>query len=74
MRFEVEVGSFTTRFVKRRMTVHANNEENAKEKAVEMYIMREYSLASSVDCGSPQVDACTLIRRGQRVENGGEKG
>jgi len=56
MKYKVGVGSFVTRMVSRNIIIHAQNEEEAKDKAIKEYIKRELELACSSDPGSPQVD------------------
>lgn len=61
MRYKVEVGSFCTRYVKRTVTIHANSETEASEKAINKFIDKEMQLVSSVDPGTPQVDCIELV-------------
>lgn len=56
MKFTVEAGAFVTKFVKRKMTIHAKNENEAAEKADEKY--RDAVLRGDVvDVGSVTIDA-----------------
>lgn len=54
-KYRVEVGAFSTRFIKRCLTVYAKNEEDARKKAIDLYWEKE-SEAGSVDPGEPQID------------------
>lgn len=55
-KYKVEVGSFCTRLVQRKIIVSAKNEEEAVTKAIDKYRDMEAEIASSVDCGEPRVD------------------
>lgn len=55
-KYKVEVGSFCTRLVQRKIIVFAKNEEEAATKAIDKYRGMEAEIASSVDCGEPRVD------------------
>lgn len=55
-KYKVEVGSFCTRLVQRKITVSAKNEEEAAAKAIDKYRDMEAEIVSSVDCGEPRVD------------------
>lgn len=61
MKYKVEVGSFCTRYVKRTITVHADNETEASEKAVNKFIDTEMQLVNYSDFGSPQADSVEEI-------------
>lgn len=61
MKYYVEVGSFCTRLVERKITVNAESEDEAVEKAIEKYMDMEYKIKSSVDYGEPRVDAIYVI-------------
>ncbi|QUH21815.1 hypothetical protein [Alkaliphilus sp. B6464] len=61
MKYKVEVGSFCTRFIKRTITVHADNETEATEKAINKYIDAEMQLMNYSDFGTPQVDSVEEI-------------
>ena len=60
-KYKVEVGSFCTRLVQRKITVSAKSEEEAAAKAIDKYKMLEADVAASVDCGEPQVDFIDAI-------------
>lgn len=60
-RYRVEVGSFVTRLVTRNITVVAENEYEAKQKAIRKYQQLEEELSNSVDSGSPQVDRISRV-------------
>lgn len=55
-KYKVEVGSFCTRLVQRKITVNAKNEDEAAMKAIDKYKDMEADIASSVDFGEPRVD------------------
>lgn len=55
-KYKVEVGSFCTRLVQRKITVNAKNEDETVLKAIDKYKDLEADIASSVDCGEPRVD------------------
>lgn len=55
-KYKVEVGSFCTRLVQRKIIVSAKNEEEAATKAIDKYRDMEAEIASFVDCGEPRVD------------------
>jgi hypothetical protein len=56
MKYKVELGSFCTRLVTRKIIIHAENETEATEKAIDKYMKMEQSIPSSVDFGEPRVD------------------
>lgn len=56
MKYKVEVGSFCTRLVQRKLTVNAKNEEEAKEKAIRLFEKMEAEILSSIDSGEPRID------------------
>jgi len=60
-KYRVEVGSFVTRFVQRKITVHADNEKEAGDKALEKFLETEAMLVNSNDPGEPQVDGIELM-------------
>lgn len=55
-KYKVEVDSFCTRLVQRKIVVSAKNEEEAAAKAIDKYKDLEAELVASVDCGEPRVD------------------
>lgn len=55
-KYKVEVGSFCTRLVQRKIIVNAKNEDEAAMKAIDKYKDMEADIASSVDFGEPRVD------------------
>lgn len=55
-KYKVEVGSFCTRLVQRKIIVSAKSEDEAAMKAIDKYKDLEADIASSVDCGEPRVD------------------
>ena len=57
MKYKCDVGSFCTRFVSRQLTIYANTEEEAKEKAIDRFVEVEYKRGDASDAGSPQVDS-----------------
>lgn len=59
-KYKVEVGAFSTRFIQRRLTVWAKNEEEAREKAINMFWRKELK-AGSIEPGEPQVDEIVKI-------------
>jgi hypothetical protein len=61
MKYKVEVGSFVTRLVSRKLIIHASNEEEAKQKAIDKYIEEESKVISSNDAGEPRVDFIDVI-------------
>lgn len=62
MKYCVDVGSFCTRMVTRKIIVNAISEEEAKQKAIEKFISIEMKLPSSNDPGDPQVDFIEVIK------------
>lgn len=54
-KYRAEVGSFSTRFIQRNLTVYAKNEADARRKAIDLYWEKELE-AGSVDPGEPHVD------------------
>jgi hypothetical protein len=56
VKYKIELGSFCTRMVTRKIVVHAENEAEASEKAIDKYIKMEQKVFSSVDFGEPHVD------------------
>lgn len=60
-KYRVVIGSFVTRFTQRKIIVHAENEKNAKDKALEKFLEMEAMLPSSNDPGEPQVDDIELM-------------
>lgn len=60
-KYRVEVGSFVTRFVQRKITVHAGSENDARDKALEKFLEIEAMLPNSNDPGEPQVDDIELL-------------
>ena len=56
MKYKVELGSFCTRIVSRKIIVYAENETEASEMAIDKYIKIEQKVPSSVDFGEPHVD------------------
>ena len=62
MKYRVEIGSFCTRLVTRKITVSAENEAEASEKAIYKFIDMEMKVSSSVDHGCPHVDFVDIIR------------
>lgn len=56
MKYKVEVSSFCTRLVQRKLTVNAKNEEEAAEKAILLFEKMEAEIPSSIDSGEPRVD------------------
>ena len=60
-KYKVEVGSFCTRLVQRKIIVSAKNEEEAATKAIDKYRDMETEIASSVDCGKPRADFIDLV-------------
>lgn len=61
MKYKVEVGSFCTRFIKRNITVNANSEEKAMEKAIDKFKDKEMELANYSDFGTPQADSIEKV-------------
>ena len=61
MKYKVEIGSFCTRMVTRKIIVYADNEVEASEKAIKKYIEMENKLPSSNDAGEPHVDFIDFI-------------
>jgi hypothetical protein len=62
MKYKCEVGSMCTRLIVRHITINANNEEEAKQKAIDKYVELEYkNNPASVDAGTPQVDDIYLV-------------
>ncbi len=57
MKYRCEVGSFCTRMVTRHITVYAQNNDEAAEKAKDKFVEIEMRLPSSSDAGTPQVDS-----------------
>lgn len=55
-KYKIEVGSFCTRLVQRKLTVNAKNEEEAAEKAILLFEKMEAEIPSSIDSGEPRVD------------------
>lgn len=55
-KYKVEVGSFCTRLVQRKIIVSAKSEDEATMKAIDKYKDLEADIASSVDCGEPRAD------------------
>ena len=37
MKYKIEVGSFVTRMITRNLVIHAKNEDEVKEKAIDKY-------------------------------------
>lgn len=60
-KYKVEVGSFCTRLVQRKITVSAKSEEEAATKAIDRYKMLEADVAASVDCGEPRANFIDLV-------------
>lgn len=56
MKYKVEVGSFCTRLITRTITVNADNQIEASQKAIDKFIDKEQQLANSNDFGDPKVD------------------
>jgi len=56
MKYSVEVGSFCTRLITRKITVSAGDEAEATKKAIDKFIDKEQQLANSNDFGDPKVD------------------
>lgn len=56
MKYKVEVGSFCTRLVQRKLTVNAKSEEEAAEKAIRLFEKMETEISSSIDSGEPRID------------------
>lgn len=56
MKYKVEVGSFCTRLVQRKLTVNAKNEEEAAKKAIQLFEKMEAEISSSIDSGEPRAD------------------
>ena len=63
MKYKVEVGSFCTRFIKRTITVYADNETEARGKAIDEYWRKEQLLENSVDVGEPRIDFIEEIKK-----------
>lgn len=61
MKYRAEVGSFCTRYIERKITVYAKDEEEARQKAIDKFWGLEYKLPNSNDAGSPQVDEIKQI-------------
>lgn len=61
MKYKVEVGSFCTRLVQRKLTVNAKSEEEAAEKAILLFEKKETEITSSIDSGEPRVDDIVLL-------------
>lgn len=61
-KYRAEVGSFVTRFVQRKITVYADNEKDAREKALEKFVDMEAMLDNSNDPGEPQIDNIELLK------------
>lgn len=68
MKYKVEVGSLCTRFVpsqdsfrtrytQRKISLEAENEIEAQEKAIDKFVELEMKLSSSVDAGTPRVNS-----------------
>ncbi|MEL7609511.1 MAG: hypothetical protein AAGU74_08380 [Bacillota bacterium] len=55
-KYRVELGAFVTRICVRRVTVSANNEEEACQKAEEKYYALEKKLVTSGDIGRINFD------------------
>ena len=55
MKFRGEVGAFSTRFIIRHITVHANSKEEAIEKMKDKYDELEKKM-ESVDTGTITID------------------
>lgn len=62
MKYKVEVGSFCTRLIQRSITINANSESEAAEKAINKFIEIEMKLANSNDFGTPRVDFVEEVR------------
>lgn len=60
-KYKVEIGSFCTRLVQRKITVNAKSEDEVAMKAIDKYKDMEADVASSVDCGEPRVDNISEI-------------
>ena len=56
MKYSVEVGSFCTRLITRKITVSAGDEAEATKKAIDKFISLETKLPASVDYGEPRID------------------
>ena len=61
MKYKVELASFCTRLVTRRIIVHAENEVEASKKAIDKFIEIEQKLPCSNDCGEPHVDFVDVV-------------
>lgn len=62
MKYRVTVGAFCTRLVKRKIIVYANDEKEAKEKAIEKYIIEEMKIPSAIGPGSTEIDNIEVIK------------
>ena len=62
-KYRVEVGSFSTRFIQRRLTIYAKNEAEARKKAIDLYWEKELK-ACSVDPGEPKIDDLAEVEDG----------
>lgn len=61
MKYKVEVGSFCTRLVQRKLNINAKSEEEAAEKAIQLFEKIEAEISSSIDSGEPRVDSINSL-------------
>lgn len=52
MKYEVEVGGFVTCFRKRKLIIHANNEAEAEEKAIDRFVELQQRAGHDCDDGT----------------------
>jgi hypothetical protein len=56
VKYKVELGSFCTRLITRKITVSAKDEHEAGQKAIDKFIELEQKASNSVDFGEPHID------------------
>lgn len=58
MKYTVEIGGFVSVFRKRKLTVYANDEAEAEEKAVDMFIELQQKNGGDLDAGDCTIERC----------------
>jgi hypothetical protein len=61
VKYKVELGSFCTRLITRKITVNAKDEREAGQKAIDKFIELEQKVSSSVDFGEPHIDFVDVV-------------
>ena len=61
MKYSVEIGGFVTVLRKRKLTVYANDEVEAEEKAIDKFIEIQQAAGGDLDSGDCTIDSLTEL-------------